>query len=169
MIPELPEFFVALSCFRSSGNANYLHSYISFKYLFPPQYLAILFFQKDYKSFWDDLPGVEDDEKELTEVLKSYQKRFANNSEDVLKDLRKILQDNKQKEFKRIHFHYSGRKYYTFMWGNFQSLVLIPVPNLSKCSKPQVHHVQYDGLWHYYPTKPKNNLKPWRRAPIDKY
>ena len=95
---------------------NSFHSSILFKcfsYLFTHQYLAILFFQKDYKSFWDDLPGVEDDEKELTEVLKSYQKRVANNSEDVLKDLRKILQDNKQKEFKRIHFHFSGRIYCT--------------------------------------------------------
>ena len=80
-----------------------------FSYLSPPQYLAILFFQKVYKSFWDDLPGVEDDEKELNAVLKNYQKRVVRNSEDVLKGLRKILQDFKEKEFKRIHFHFSGR------------------------------------------------------------
>ena len=102
--------------FRKSGNKNSLHSFILFKYfsyLFPPQYLAILFFQKDYESFWDDLPGVEDDEKELTEVLKSYQKRVVWNSKDVLKDLRKNLKDFKQKKLERIHFHFSGRIYHT--------------------------------------------------------
>ena len=82
-------------------------------FLFPPQYLAILFFQKDYKSYLDNLDGVEDDEKELTGALKNYQKRVVRNSEDVLKGLRKILQDFKQKEFKRIHFHFSGRIYLT--------------------------------------------------------
>ena len=46
-----------------------------FSYLSPPQYLAILFFQKVYKSFWDDLPGVEDDEKELNAVLKKLPKK----------------------------------------------------------------------------------------------
>ena len=70
-----------------------------------------MFFQKVYKSFWDDLPGVEDDEKELNAVLKNYQKRVVRNSEDVLKGLRKILQDFNQKKFERIHFHFSGRIY----------------------------------------------------------
>ena len=82
-------------------------------YLFPPQYLAILFFQKDYKSSLDNLDGVEDDEKELTKVLKNYRKRVVRNSEDVLKGLRKIRQDFKENEFERVHFHFSGRIYQT--------------------------------------------------------
>ena len=77
--------------------------------LFPPQYLAILFFLNDYhKSSLRNLPGVVHDEKELSKVLKNYQKKVIKNSEDVLKDLRNILQDFKQKEFERIHFHFSG-------------------------------------------------------------
>ena len=48
------------------------------------------------------------DEKELTEVLKNYQKKVIKNSENVLKDLENVLQDCKQKEFERIHFHFSG-------------------------------------------------------------
>ena len=71
-----------------------------------------MFFQVDYsKSALRDLPGVENDEKELTEVLKKYQKRVIKNSENVLEDLRKVLLDFKHMEFERIHFHFSGRIY----------------------------------------------------------
>ena len=56
------------------------------------------------------------DEKELTDVLKNYQQKVIKNSENVLEDLEKILQDCKQKEFERIHFHYSGRIYVPHMY-----------------------------------------------------
>ena len=49
-----------------------------------------------------------DDEKELKEVLKKYKKVVINGSKNVLEDLREILQNFKQKEFERIHFHFSG-------------------------------------------------------------
>ena len=78
--------------------------------LFPPQNLGILFFLDDYnKSSLPNLPGVVHDEKELTEGLKNYQKKVIKNSEDVLKELRKIIEDCKQKEFERVHFHFSGK------------------------------------------------------------
>ena len=76
---------------------------------FPPQYLAILFFLNNYNGHLPNLPGVVHDEKELTEVLKSYQKKVINSSKNVLEDLREILQACKQKEYERIHFHFSGK------------------------------------------------------------
>ena len=74
-----------------------------------PQYLAILFFLNNYHGHLPNLPGVVHDEKELTEVLKSYPKKVINSSKNVLEDLREILQDCKQKEYERIHFHFSGK------------------------------------------------------------
>ena len=73
------------------------------------------------------------DEKELTEVLKNYQKKIIKNSEDVLKDLRKILEDLKQKKFERIHFHFSGKIHHAIHQGYCQALVLIPVPKPNNC------------------------------------
>ena len=90
--------FILLKCF------SYLFNFIS-------QYLAILFFQNEYKSSLSNLPGVLHDEKELKVVLKKYQKTVVKNSEDVLTDLKKIVKDCKDKEFERIHFHFSGRIY----------------------------------------------------------
>ena len=73
------------------------------------KYLAIMFFLNDYhKSALSNLPGVVQDEIELTKLLKHYKKRVIKNSEDVLEDLKKILQDCKEREFERIHFHFSG-------------------------------------------------------------
>ena len=62
------------------------------------------------KSALRNLPGVVHDEEELTEVLKKYTKKIIKNSEDILQDLRKISQDCKQKEFERVHFHFSGER-----------------------------------------------------------
>ena len=76
---------------------------------FPPQYLAILFFLNNYNGHLPNLPGVVHDEKELTEVLKHYQKKVINSSKNVLEDLKEILHPFKQKEYERIHFHFSGR------------------------------------------------------------
>ena len=68
-----------------------------------------MFFHSDYyKSALDNLPGVVDDEKALTDVLKNYNKKIINNSTNVLKDLQQIVHDCEQKEFERIHFHFSG-------------------------------------------------------------
>ena len=101
MNEENKEVFICLI-----ANANIRSSFS----LFISQYLAILFFQNEYKSSLRNLPGVVHDEKELKLVLKNYQKRVVKNSEDVLIDLRKILQDCEKKEFERIHFHYSGSR-----------------------------------------------------------
>ena len=71
--------------------------------------LAILFFLRNYNGLLRNLPGVGEDEKELTEVLKKYEKTIVNSSSDVLNDLKEILEACKQKKFERIHFHFSGR------------------------------------------------------------
>ena len=84
--------------------------------VFPYQNLAILFFQEEYKSSLTNLPGVRKDEKELTEVLKNYRKKIIKNSENVLNDLRDSLKDYKEKEFERIHFHYSGIDIYRILY-----------------------------------------------------
>ena len=76
-----------------------------------PQYLAILFFLNNYNGHLPNLPGVVHDEKELTEVLKCYQKKVINSSKNVLEDLIEILQACKQEEYERIHFHFSGKIY----------------------------------------------------------
>ena len=67
-----------------------------------------MFFQYVHDNSLPNLPGVVYDEKELTKVLKNYQKQVIKNSKDVLKDLRIILHNCKEKEFERIHFHFSG-------------------------------------------------------------
>ena len=72
--------------------------------------LAILFFLRNYNGLLRNLPGVGEDEKELTEVLKKYEKTIVNSSSDVLNDLKEILEACKQKKFERIHFHFSGRE-----------------------------------------------------------
>ena len=57
----------------------------------------------------DNLPGVVNDEKELKEVLKNYQQVVINGSKNVLEDLREIVHGCKQREYERIHFHFSGK------------------------------------------------------------
>ena len=64
---------------------------------------------KNYNSSLSNLPGVRKDEDELTEVLQKYKKRVYNSSENVLEDLRKVIQGCRQKEFERVHFHFSGK------------------------------------------------------------
>ena len=76
---------------------------ISFKYL------AILFFLEEYNSSLRNLPGVVDDKKELKQVLSKYTKRIYTSSENVLDDLRKVIKEFKQKDFERVHFHFSGK------------------------------------------------------------
>ena len=49
-----------------------------------------------------------DVEKALTEILKNYHKKIIKNSTNVLKDLQQIVQDCEEKEFERIHLHFSG-------------------------------------------------------------
>ena len=75
------------------------------------QYLAILFFLDNYKGSLPNLPGVENDEKELKEVLKMYKKVITKDSKNILEDVQDIVQDqvNKKKELERVHFHFSGR------------------------------------------------------------
>ena len=68
-----------------------------------------MFFLKNYNGGLRNLPGVGEDEKELTEVLKKYQKIVINSSKNILDDLKEILEDCKQKKFERIHFHFSGK------------------------------------------------------------
>ena len=55
-----------------------------------------------------------DDEKELKKVLTNYHKKVINSSKNVLGDLREIIQGCKQKEYERIHFHFSGISKYIF-------------------------------------------------------
>ena len=56
-----------------------------------------------------NLPGVAYDKEQLTEVLKKYKKFIYNSSENVLEDLKKIIEKCKQEEFERVHFHFSGK------------------------------------------------------------
>ena len=63
------------------------------------------------KGAFQNLPGVENDERELTEVLTKYKKEVFNNSKNVLEDLKECIEEHKQQEFERVHFHYSGKIY----------------------------------------------------------
>ena len=78
-------------------------------YVFLSKYLAILFFLNNYNGSLPNLPGVENDEKELKKVLKKYKKVVINSSKNILEDVQEIVQANKQKGLERVHFHFSGR------------------------------------------------------------
>ena len=78
-------------------------------YVFLFKYLAILFFLNNYNGPLPNLPGVENDEKELKKVLKQYKKVVINSSKDILEDVQEIVQANKRKGLERVHFHFSGR------------------------------------------------------------
>ena len=78
-------------------------------YVFLSKYLAILFFLNNYNGSLPNLPGVENDEKELKEVLKMYKKVLYNSSKNILEDVQEIVEVNKKKELERVHFHFSGR------------------------------------------------------------
>lgn len=71
--------------------------------------MAILFFLNNYNGSLQNLPGVENDQKELTEILgKNYKKFVFNSSKNVLEDIKEIVEVTKQKELERVHFHFSG-------------------------------------------------------------
>ena len=70
--------------------------------------MAILFFLNNYNSSLQNLPGVENDQKELTELLKQYEKKVFTSSRNVLDDIKDIVEGSKQKELERVHFHFSG-------------------------------------------------------------
>ena len=76
------------------------------------QYLAILVFLKDYKGNLRDLPGVEEDQKELVKVLSQYKQYVVTESKSVLEDIKDCVKHYEQKEFERVHFHFSGKKIY---------------------------------------------------------
>ena len=83
----------------------------------------------------DNLPGVVNDEKELKEVLKNYQQVVINGSKNVLEDLREIVQGCKQKEYERIHFHFSGKIFIRVVKPEFKFPIPHPhVPSLFKQS-----------------------------------
>ena len=66
-------------------------------------------FNKDYNSGnVDDLPGVEKDETELTELLSEYRQEIVRNCDVVLEDLKAIVKEEKEEQFERVHFHFSG-------------------------------------------------------------
>ena len=82
--------------------------YHNFIICLPSQNLAILFFLNNYNGSLQNLPGVENDKKELTEVLEQYTQKVFTSSRNVLDDIKDIVQGTKQKELERVHFHFSG-------------------------------------------------------------
>ena len=73
------------------------------------QYLAILCFNSEYSSpSYEDLPGVERDRIELTELLSEYQQILIKNEGNVLQELQFIIEEKKEEKFERVHFHFSG-------------------------------------------------------------
>ena len=73
------------------------------------QYLAILFFNSEYiNPSYEDLPGVENDRKLLTEFLSDYQQIPIKNADNVLQELQSIIDEKKDEKFERVHFHFSG-------------------------------------------------------------
>ena len=82
--------------------------------ILPFKFLAILYFNQDYKRL-PKLDGVTVDKKELTEVLKKYKKESFNNKENVLNSLKDLVQyfNEEKKKFERVHFHFSGKIFYS--------------------------------------------------------
>ena len=54
---------------------------------------------------------VENDKKVLMEILSKYKQEVTEHSTSVLEDLKAIVEEYKQREFERVHFHFSGKKY----------------------------------------------------------
>ena len=52
---------------------------------------------------------MENDENVLTELLSKYEQEVTHHSKSVLEDLKSIVEDYKEREFERIHFHFSGK------------------------------------------------------------
>ena len=76
------------------------------------EYLAILFFNQDYRntSRFEELPGVEKDRIELTELLSEYHQIPIKNADNVLQELQCVIKEQKEKIFERVHFHFTGVK-----------------------------------------------------------
>ena len=74
------------------------------------QNLAILVFNQEYRntSRFEELPGVEKDRVELTELLSEYQQILIKNADNVLHELQSIIDEKKDEKFERVHFHFSG-------------------------------------------------------------
>ena len=73
------------------------------------QCLAILFFNHEYSNqSYEELPGVEKDRIELTELLSDYQQIPIKNADNVLQELQYIIEEKKEEIFERVHFHFSG-------------------------------------------------------------
>ena len=73
------------------------------------QCLAILFFNHEYNTNkFEELPGVENDRIELTELLSGYHQIAIKNSDNVLQDLQYLIEEQKEEKFERVHFHFSG-------------------------------------------------------------
>ena len=71
--------------------------------------MAILFFNQDYKSWkFKNLPGVERDRVELTELLSEYEQIVIDNADNVLDELQFLISMRKKEKFERVHFHFSG-------------------------------------------------------------
>ena len=73
------------------------------------QCLAILFFNHEYSNqSYEELPGVDKDRVELTELLSDYQQIPIKNADNVLQELQSIIDEKKDEKFERVHFHFSG-------------------------------------------------------------
>ena len=70
----------------------------------------MLFFNQEYKNTnrYEELPGVEKDRIELTELLSEYEQIVVKNADNVLEELQYLIEDRKGEEFERVHFHFSG-------------------------------------------------------------
>ena len=72
--------------------------------------MAILFFNQEYRntSRFEELPGVEKDRIELTELLSEYQQIVVKNADNVLEELQFHIEERKEEKFENVHFHFSG-------------------------------------------------------------
>ena len=69
--------------------------------------LAILIFNWEYNGR-ENLPGVRRDKEALEELLSTYTQVPVNNADNVLQELKYVVEDMKDQEFDRVHFHFSG-------------------------------------------------------------
>ena len=73
------------------------------------KYLAILFFNQNYKRL-PELSGLGRDKEKLTELLRNYVVQVSvDNSEDLLEDLQDIVEKRIGEEYEGVHFHFSGK------------------------------------------------------------
>ena len=74
---------------------------------------------KDYQGSQKSLPGVENDEKVLIELLSKYEQEVTYQCPSVLDELRVIVENCQEREFERVHFHFSGKKFEKYIEMNF--------------------------------------------------